>query len=270
MQFHNMAHIDFDLLKQAHGEDVITPAEKAALQEQSKKATWRLRWFNTPKGWRLRRLCRGHALKRNHISEHCGLCGGNRAGAVRTKTIAYCEDCDIPLCPIPPKEGFTHSCHYIWHNVDVLEPRIIWKPNANPKKKRKRRRKNNIDDDDDDIDEEEEDEEEEMEWEEAEEDGEDEDENEEEEGQVARLVYSWKRDRTLFQMLVNLPEVLPTGTPWQVNQSSNAPTQIHSLMKRARLKIHPDKVPAEHRDIANQVTAALNAAYDEYKEMGGK
>jgi len=260
-----MSFVNQALLKQAHGEDIITPGEKAALQEASLVRTWRLRWFNTENGWRLRRLVRGHALKRNDKSEHCALCAGKRKGVERKKTNAYCEDCNVPLCPIPPKEGYEHSCHHDWHHMDILEPRIIYKAGSSSSAGKEKTRNDN--DDDDDYEEEVEHDEEE---EEAMEENEDENENEPAKAKVARVVYEWSHQRDLFDMLQNLGEVLPAGTPWYVNRTQNTPQRIKAVVNRARLIFHPDKQDensSETRlEMSTQVTAAINAAYDEYKQ----
>jgi len=264
-----MDFYDEDLLRKANGEDIITPAEKAALQEQSQKGTWRLRFFNSEKGWRLRRLCRGHATKRNSKSAFCGLCGTRAEGCKRGKTNAYCGDCLIPLCALPPTSGYEYSCHYEWHNTNKLVPRNI--PSAASSSGRKRKSAEFI------SSEEEDDEPEYMET------SDDSEEEEWEEGYMpastdeavpdindaTARVHAWSDGRTLWGMLKMLHEVLPPNTTWDFNPAQNKSSSIPKLFRRAMMIIHPDKISPTalklHKDMAAMATAQLNRKHDDWK-----
>ncbi len=99
-----MEVVNSDLLKKAHGEDVITPAEKEELQGSIPEKTGRLDWFNTEKGCRLRRLVRGHIIRRMVMSDFCSLCVGSYQNTQRRKTNAYCIDCKTFRHPVPHPE----------------------------------------------------------------------------------------------------------------------------------------------------------------------
>jgi len=120
-----MSFVDPAAVRRAHGEDVYSSeVEKDLIARAKMVKNQRIAWFNTEPGWKLRRVVRGHNTLRGK-QQYCTLCGGNKPGAIRVQTDAYCDKCNVPLCALPRKGTSGFSCHHYWHHTDFIKPRVV-------------------------------------------------------------------------------------------------------------------------------------------------
>ncbi len=116
-----------ELLRRAHGEDVLSDNECARLiQLAAARKKKRFQFFNGRDGWLLRRTVRKHSVI-CFTSQYCALCSSSNVDDVfRTKVKSVCSKCHVHLCTIPREGEEGLSCMESWLQCDVLEPRIYY------------------------------------------------------------------------------------------------------------------------------------------------
>jgi len=251
MDYANLS--DAEMVLRAHGADVLPPDEVARLQAECEKVTrGRIdNYYNKRNGWLLRRVARGHIIKRVSFI-YCGLCGNNIKGAKRTKTNSFDTTCNIRLCTVPPP-GQPYSCYYLWHNNDVIKKQIF-------RRKSKKRKHGDIEGENV----EEESEEEEGEWiaesdEDEKDSGYDSNDSFIDDGPrnltklpplpadapvqavAERQVLIWQNGKSLTQLLSSLPQILPSEIQYTYNENQPLVKRVNN----ARLATHPDRLAAK-------------------------
>jgi hypothetical protein len=114
------------------------PHSGLSLEEQSRlraAATFRKRYripfFNSEDGVKLRLLVTGHDTRHVDSERHCALCGNNSAtnGWRGHRTSFKCSICDVHLC-VRLHQGYRKNCWTIWHSQRRLELRTTTAPSA--------------------------------------------------------------------------------------------------------------------------------------------
>ena len=115
-----------ELHARARGTPVLDQGErtrlfKLAIARKNKK----MHFFNTEDGWKLRRLAHGHPVKLAS-KQFCALCGINTGNSskLRLGPNSRCETCSVNLCAVPHKEEPGLSCFEQRHQTDYLRRRL--------------------------------------------------------------------------------------------------------------------------------------------------
>jgi hypothetical protein len=86
---------------------------------------YRIPFFNTEDGIKLRLVVAGHETKHIESERHCALCGNNSTtGGWRGHRSSFlCSTCNVHLC-VRLHQGFRKNCWTIWHTHRRIELRV--------------------------------------------------------------------------------------------------------------------------------------------------
>jgi len=264
---------DQELLKQAHGADVLTSVEIDALKNKAERTTVnRLKFFfNLREGWLLRRVARHHYTARINPTR-CALCAGNIKGALRPLTNTKCTTCCVPLCRTPREGELGLSCFDEWHQKDLLIRRVYYSGPTKSKNAEDQRSANNVDDRDG-----------EKPVPSAAVDALRQRRNAEEKAaalaaaaddEADHIVRGWARKRDLPDLLIGLSAVIPASRTWRCALcTSSEEEEIRKYYRRALLLIHPDRLAgvactALELVVAKKAFVVLQDALCSYKQAG--
>ena len=108
----------------------ISGDEGARLRAEAKlRKRYRLPFFNSADGVKLRLLVAGHETRHSDSERYCALCG-NSGKSTRWRghrSSFHCPSCDVHLC-VRLHQGFRKNCWTIWHSQRRLEPRVTYPP----------------------------------------------------------------------------------------------------------------------------------------------
>jgi hypothetical protein len=98
---------------------------------------YRIPFFNTEDGVKLRLTIYGHETKHMGSKQHCALCGNNSAtaGWRGHRSSFQCSMCSVHLC-VRLHHGFRKNCWTIWHTQRRLELRVTAAPSTSGDKDR--------------------------------------------------------------------------------------------------------------------------------------
>jgi hypothetical protein len=86
---------------------------------------YRIPFFNTEDGIKLRLVVAGHETKHIESERHCALCGNNSTTGGRRghRSSFLCSTCNVHLC-VRLHQGFRKNCWTIWHTHRRIELRV--------------------------------------------------------------------------------------------------------------------------------------------------
>jgi hypothetical protein len=110
------------------GRGAVCPPPNIRREARSHKR-YRLSFFNSADGIKLRLSVGGHDTNHSDTERHCALCGNfGQSGSWRGHISSFCfPSCDVHLC-VRLHYGLRKNCWTLWNSQGRLEPRVTTRP----------------------------------------------------------------------------------------------------------------------------------------------